>query len=242
MPVFLVGGGPSARLGGAADRLDSMAGVLQSKAASRVGSEGGRLPAPGASGSAGRQGAVASLPEGFGAPTAVVSKTYGTNAATYVVDAATRHPINVEAAIATVYKGRVRSSVELRLQSAAARLGLVDDHGGHLIGHRFIPEGMKENLIPQNSNLNTSAWNTMENEWADWARAGMEVRVKIDVIRSDSLRPDVIKVSYSVYRGGGASAELIYRPREIRFDNAPGQAFDRVLRGDISALAASVRK
>ena len=41
------------------------------------------------------------------------------------------------------------------------------------------------NLFPQNANLNTGAYKTLENEIADWLEAGAEVRMDVRLRYAD---------------------------------------------------------
>ncbi|MBO0664586.1 DNA/RNA non-specific endonuclease [Jiella flava] len=65
--------------------------------------------------------------------------------------------------------------------TAVGKLGNDGDHGGHLVGHRFMVDTPDAGIAPQASNLNTCAWKTMENEWADWLRKGYRVDYDISV-------------------------------------------------------------
>ena len=59
-------------------------------------------------------------------------------------------------------------------------------HGGHLIATIFNGDGNLANLVPMNRNLNRSALESME---ADWARLllGYDVEVKIEVFYDDLI-------------------------------------------------------
>ena len=50
---------------------------------------------------------------------------------------------------------------------------------GHRIGDRFGPSGGKENLAEQNSNMNRSAQKKIENAWANYRKAGLEVKADV---------------------------------------------------------------
>lgn len=119
--------------------------------------------------------------------------------------------------------GRVsRVSGDLRLelgertvhQTEVGRLGLPGDEGGHLIGARFggTPEGV--NLVPQNMNLNRSAWKRMENEWAAALDQGRQVKVDIQIRYppGGAGRPALFEVRYWI------DGQLVKRT----FRNQPG--------------------
>ena len=100
------------------------------------------------------------------------------------------------------------------------------DHGGHLIAHRFIGgNGGLANLFPQDANLDTGAYRTLENELADWIEAGAEVRIKVDLgYGAAGNRPDRVRVDYTVHHP--ITDEEIFTDSGP-FNNAPNQTFDR---------------
>ncbi|KAI1691473.1 hypothetical protein DdX_21852 [Ditylenchus destructor] len=51
-----------------------------------------------------------------------------------------------------------RSSAESREQSATGRAGIDGDQGGHIIGHRFLPDQGTVNMFPQAGQFNNSAY------------------------------------------------------------------------------------
>ena len=76
-------------------------------------------------------------------------------------------------------------------QKIVGKCGVPGDEGGHLVATRLGGPGEKINLVPQNMNLNRSAWKAMENEWARKAANGSKINVKIEVVYSGtSNRPD----------------------------------------------------
>jgi len=85
-------------------------------------------------------------------------------------------------------------------QSVAGRVDrLPTDDGGHLIASRFGGSGDLDNLVPMDSNLNRSAWKTMENEWATALQNGSEVNVSIDAIyEGASQRPSEFLIEYFI--------------------------------------------
>jgi len=154
----------------------------------------------------------------------------GQNEVRWTADAEGR-PVHAEATLRELHDGTPRSSAEQRAQRETGHAGNPGDQGGHIIGHRFMPDQGTVNMFPQAGQFNNSAYRTMENEWADWISAGGEVRVKVDLKDYQGARPDRINVSYDVYDQGG---NLIYQGGE-RFKNEAGQVFDRVPRADIQA-------
>lgn len=74
------------------------------------------------------------------------------------------------------------------MQTAVGKTGLPGDDGGHLIGARFDGHGENINLVPQNSNLNRSAWKRMENSWAREIEAGRQVDVDINLRLRHKIR------------------------------------------------------
>lgn len=93
-----------------------------------------------------------------------------------------------------------------RLQTDIGHLGEDGDEGGHLIGTRFNGPTDAFNLVPQNSNLNRSEWESMESSWAEDLKNGKDVKVMIDPIYSgNSIRPDSFDVVTQV------DGELTYR-------------------------------
>ena len=108
-----------------------------------------------------------------------------------------------------------------RHQNAQTAAGDADrlstDHGGHLIGSRFNGPGERLNLVPQNGNLNQSAWDKMENRWAKAIDAGAIVDVDIKVhYPGGSKRPKQFVVRYVVRHG--ESSEI----HTCTFDNVAG--------------------
>lgn len=87
-----------------------------------------------------------------------------------------------------------------REQREVGNLGIENDEGGHLIGARFNGPTDAFNLVPQNANLNRGYWKTMENHWASELKSGNEVRVemKMKYENSDSKRPDIFFVTYTI--------------------------------------------
>jgi hypothetical protein len=155
----------------------------------------------------------------------------GQNEVRWTNDAQGR-PAHAEATLREVHDGAPRSSAEQKAQSDTGKAGLEGDQGGHIIGHRFMPDQGAGNMFPQAGQFNNSAYRTMENEWADWVKAGAEVRVTVDLKDFQGVRPDRVNVSYDIYDKGG---NMIYQGGE-RFLNEAGQVFDRVPKADIETL------
>jgi len=89
-----------------------------------------------------------------------------------------------------------------------------------------------KNLFPQNSNLNRSAYKTMENEWADWTDQGFEVKLKVELDPPGAERPDTIFADYEVY--DPSSGKKVFE-RSHEFDNKAGQGFDRISKSSMSS-------
>lgn len=106
--------------------------------------------------------------------------------------------------------GRVKKvSGELKLKEgkrnpkAQLEAGGIDrlptDEGGHLIANRFSGPSDAINHVPQNMNLNRSAWKKMENTWAKAIKEGKKVEVEINIeYPENSLRPDKFIVEYKI--------------------------------------------
>lgn len=161
------------------------------------------------------------------------SATVGRNEATWTLDALGR-PVRAEATLREVFVDLERSSAEQRAQGEAADRGIEGDHGGHIIGHRFVKDQGLDNLFPQNGDFNISAYKTLENEMADWVEAGAEVRVAVDLLGSGD-RPVRVRVVYEVVNA--ASGEIVY-DNNVLFENAPDQTFDRAPSSDMKDILA----
>ena len=154
-----------------------------------------------------------------------VTGRLGDNRVDWTLDGQGR-PVRAEARPTEVH-AEPRTSEETRLQRQAGGADRADDdQGGHLTAHRFIGEdGGLANLFPQNANFNLSAYKTLENELADWIRAGGEVRMNVNLrYGNDGTRPDRVEVSYTVHHPD--TGELIFEDG-ARFRNESSQTFDR---------------
>ena len=128
------------------------------------------------------------------------------------------------------YVNAGRSAAELSTQATMRAWGIEGDQAGHAIGHRFMLDQGPRNLFPQDANLNTGAYKTLENEIAGWIDAGAEVRIDIRLGAFEGDRPGVIAVEYTVV--DPESGRTVYF-RDPEFANAPGQTFDRQSRDRI---------
>jgi len=155
----------------------------------------------------------------------------GNNQVTWTLDAEGR-PTRAQATLTELHDGTPRSSAEQRAQSATGHAGIEGDQGGHMIGHRFMPDQGTVNMFPQAGQFNNSAYRTMENEWAAWIDAGAEVRVDVQLNDFTGARPSEVDVSYEVFNANG---ERVYSNFEM-FENQAGQTFDRVSTADIRAM------
>jgi hypothetical protein len=147
--------------------------------------------------------------------------TRGRNENEITYDPKTGRPINA--------KGTLRedfgSSVRKDNATAVGKLGNPGDHGGHLVGHRFMGDTPDYGIAPQAGNLNTGAWKTMENEWADWIKKGYEVDYQIDVFPPGAVRPDVFRAKYTVR--DPKTGKVRYQNR-ANFQNQAGEKFERI--------------
>lgn len=152
----------------------------------------------------------------------------GVNARTITFDPITGRPVTEAGVIRADYGSSPRGDNA----TVIGRTGNPGDHGGHLGAHRFYGDTPDEGIVPQAGNLNLSAWSKMENEWADWASLGMEVRYTTNVFPPGATRPDQFRVSYTVRDPG--TGEVVYE-RFPRFRNEAGQPFERVYLDEMQA-------
>ncbi|MFC3695119.1 DNA/RNA non-specific endonuclease [Chenggangzhangella methanolivorans] len=163
------------------------------------------------------------------APNATVSRTEGKNEFTWTTDSEGRFASG-EARLKEDFGGGKRPKSETDAQKDAAAKGKDGDQGGHMFAYRFTKGQGEINLVPQDANLNVGAWKKMENEFADWVNNGKEVNVEVVAKRSSGDRPDTFRASYEVT--DPSSGKVIYENSK-RFENAPGETFDRVSSKDI---------
>lgn len=148
----------------------------------------------------------------------------GTNTATWETNAE-GHLVSVEATLRSYTVNGGRSPAELAAQSEIRALGLPTDHAGHAIAHRFLGDQGIGGMFPQDANLNTGAYSTLENEFADWIAAGGEVRVEVDLLDFDGPRPETIRVKYDVYAPGNSEPVT---GDVVMFNNTSGEVYRRV--------------
>lgn len=168
-----------------------------------------------------------------GCPRRVVPRSYKGNEAKWTVDSEGR-PVSAEVHLTTDNAGVGRSAVEKQDQLDVGHSGLETDEGGHLIGHRFMGDQGTKNLIPQDANLNRSAYKKMENEWADWLDEGKEIQARIDLSPPGADRPDAINVYYDVFDPD--TGEVVYTNNH-KFLNKSDEPFDRVPRSEMGTAS-----
>lgn len=158
--------------------------------------------------------------------------TSGRNEVTWTLDAKGQ-PTQANATLSELQpKGVKRGQSELDAQDNVRARGIADDDAGHIIGHRFMGDQGPSNMFPQNFNFNRSAYKTMENEWAAWIENGATVKVNVSLKGGTEARPAQVGVSYEVFDAAG---KRVFKNSEL-FDNAAGQAFDRVSTADIKSM------
>ncbi|WP_166815817.1 DNA/RNA non-specific endonuclease [Luteimonas yindakuii] len=135
---------------------------------------------------------------------------------------------------------RDTDSVENRAQSGFRVDNGLDrsEHTGHIFAYRFVHGHGAVNMFPQNGNFNTGAYARLEQEWADWLDAGMDVDIRVELAPSGALRPDQVVVDYAVT--DPASGSVVYDPATTVFENAAGQVFDSLSRAEIGRLIADI--
>jgi hypothetical protein len=147
--------------------------------------------------------------------------------------------IEVDATLREFYTNAERSYEEVKMQGEVGSNGRTGDEGGHIIGHRFIlEEGGLDNLFPQDANLNRGAYKTLENELADWIRAGGDVHVNVKLENYQNGRPTEIDISYQVVDHN--SGNEVYR-KDLSFQNDANQIYNRVERTEMNAKIAETR-
>ena len=154
----------------------------------------------------------------------------GENTVTWTNDSEGR-PILAEADLTEVFSGLERSSAETRAQREAGDRGVEGDHGGHIIGHRFVQDQGLKNMFPQDGNFNVSAYKKLENEWADWIDTGMDVHITVELAPRQLDRPEQVRVAYEVTDPD--DGRVVYDQR-VTFRNEAGQQFDRVPRAEMA--------
>jgi murein DD-endopeptidase MepM/ murein hydrolase activator NlpD len=100
-------------------------------------------------------------------------------------------------------KGNYRSLAEKAEQLLAGKRGEVGDQGGHAIAHRFLKDQGSKNLFPQNGNLNTSAFKTLENDYAAALEMpGVEIKFEHSFSNFKGDRPQRIDIKTDVFQNG----------------------------------------
>src|SRR3546814_11248523 len=102
-------------------------------------------------------------------------------------------PIRAEADLSEVFSGLDRSSADTRAQREAGARGVEGDHGGHIIGHRFVQHQGLKNMFPQDGNFHVSAHKKPENEWADWTDTGKDVNITVAIAANPTATPNTKK-------------------------------------------------
>jgi hypothetical protein len=136
-------------------------------------------------------------------------------------DPKTGRPIGAKGTLREDFGGTTRGDNA----TAIGKLGQTGDQGGHLVGHRFMGDTPDYGIAPQAGNLNTGAWKTMENEWADWIKKGKEVSYDIKVNPPGAVRPDSFEVIYKVI---DPKTGEVKHTKKKTFRNQAGEKFDRV--------------
>lgn len=147
--------------------------------------------------------------------------TRGRNENEITYDPETGRPINAKGTLREDFGGTTRGDNA----TAIGKLGDPGDQGGHLVAHRFMGDTPDYGIAPQAGNLNTGAWKTMENEWADWVNKGYEVNYNIDVNPPGSVRPSSFDVEYTIRDPKTGAAKY---SNEKRFRNQAGESFNRI--------------
>ena len=84
-------------------------------------------------------------------------------------------------------------------QTEVGKMGLETDEGGHLIGQRFNGPTDGFNLVPQDANLNRTAWRSMEDKWKSSIMEGHEVTVALEpVYEKGNVRPLAFEVVWQI--------------------------------------------
>jgi hypothetical protein len=151
-----------------------------------------------------------------------IQSNVGNNQAIWTIDT-DGAPVSVEANLREVFSGAKRSTAEIDAQRQVKAKGLIDDHAGHLIGHRFMLDQGVKNMFPQNGNFNLGGYKRLENYWADQINAGNSVQVNARLVASQAGRPGRVEVNYSIYDQLGNLVD----DRIVNFRNQSGQVFNR---------------
>ncbi|MFM9829123.1 MAG: DNA/RNA non-specific endonuclease [Sphingomonas sp.] len=168
---------------------------------------------------------------------ATLSRRVGLNEATWKFGADGR-PIEVVATIRQVFKGGVRSAAEDTASKLAGKAGKAGDQGGHILGYRFFKEQGPKNLFPQSGAFNNSAYKKLENEIAEFAKAGAEVKVSVKLLGGGARnagRPSRLQVVYSATDPN--TGKVLHKVARS-FDNDASAVYNRLSTAQIKALLA----
>lgn len=108
------------------------------------------------------------------------------------------------------------------------------DDVGHIFAYRFVQGHGSVNMFPQESSFNQGPYAKMEQEWADWLDAGMDVKVSVTLSPQDVQRPDEVRVDYEVI--DSETGKAIYDPTVIVYSNEAGQKFTPIAKGDMGDI------
>lgn len=185
---------------------------------------------------------------GVVAATRIITGGKGANTVSWTVDGQGRL-LSARASLSEVFSNLVRGVDEKAAQRATASKGIEGDHGGHAVGHRFLGDQGEINMFPQNGvpegvkkNFNGSAMLTLENELADWVKAGGKIDFEIKFSNFDKAhpnRPNMVEVYYKVY--DKETGNLVFENGD-RFRNQAGVTFDRVSKSTINSMMVEARR
>lgn len=105
--------------------------------------------------------------------------------------------VTAKTTIGLKLKTGIRHSYRQRI--AGGKWRLKDDDGGHLFATMFNGSGELDNIVAMNSNLNKSAYNTLEKQWKKALEQGQHVDVNIELVyEGESLRPSGFNINYAI--------------------------------------------
>lgn len=105
--------------------------------------------------------------------------------------------VTAKTTIGLKLKTGIRHSYRQRIAGGEWRLK--DDDGGHLFATMFNGSGELDNIVAMDSNLNKSAYNTLEKEWKKALEQGQHVDVNIELVyEGESLRPSGFNINYAI--------------------------------------------
>lgn len=135
------------------------------------------------------------------------------------------NPTSAKGSLLEDFGGGYSGYAEGKAQGDAAARGVAGDQGGHLVAYRFMPEQGSVNLFPQDANFNTSAFKTLENDYARYVNDGYQVDFEHTLGGFDALtgRPGTVNVGFTVRDPSGNVVDSFNQ----LFNNAPRQAYLR---------------